>query len=98
MSQVQLAQKDPAQVLRVASALKALSLAAAGLERLHDLKFRCLGLDKHVDEAELPEIVIRDLSEKEIAEIRATQAEDDIDLGDEPAVTPKEVSPAIEAM
>ena len=68
MSQVQLAQKDPAQILRVASGLKALSLAA-GLERLHDLKWRALGLDKHVDEAELPQIIIRGLSEEEVAEI-----------------------------
>jgi hypothetical protein len=81
MSQVRLAQRDPSQVLRVASGLKALSLAAAGLERLHDLKWRALGLDKHVDETELPEIVIRDLRDEEIAEIRVQQEAEELDLG-----------------
>jgi hypothetical protein len=39
-------QKDPSKTLGLTSKLKALALAAAGLERLHDLKFRALGLDK----------------------------------------------------
>jgi hypothetical protein len=38
MAQLELAQRDPTQTLRAASALKALSLAASGLERLHSIK------------------------------------------------------------
>jgi DNA-binding transcriptional regulator YdaS (Cro superfamily) len=43
MGQLQAVQKDPSQVLKAASAVKMLSLAAAGLERLHDLKWKALG-------------------------------------------------------
>ena len=42
-------QKDPSKTLGLTSKLKALALAAAGLERLHDLKFRALGLDKNAN-------------------------------------------------
>jgi hypothetical protein len=37
MAQLELAKSDPSQAIRAATAIKALSLAAAGLERLHDL-------------------------------------------------------------
>ncbi|MCC8941037.1 hypothetical protein H8A99_32540 [Bradyrhizobium sp. Arg68] len=67
MAQLEAAQKDASQALRAASAIKALSLAAAGLERIHSLKWRALGLDK--DSAlsdELPILVFEDLTSQEI--------------------------------
>jgi hypothetical protein len=39
MAQLELAQKDPSQAFKAAGAVKLLSLAAAGLERLHNLKW-----------------------------------------------------------
>ena len=44
MAQLALAQKDPAQAFKAATALKILSLAASALERLHATKLRALGL------------------------------------------------------
>jgi hypothetical protein len=77
MGQLQMAQKDPTQVIRAASALKALSLAAAGLERTNALRWRALGLDKEsVLGDRLPVLVIRDLTE---IEIRKMQIEHDQD-------------------
>jgi hypothetical protein len=82
MAQLQAAQKDPSQVLKAASAVKMLSLAAAGLERLHDLKWKALGLDRDsVLPDELPELIIRDLTAKEIEELRDAQEEEDTDSG-----------------
>ena len=78
MAQIALAQKEPAQILRVASALKGLSLAAGTLERLHSLKYRAMGLDKHVDERELPKLIIDCFTDAEIADI--TQQGDNEDL------------------
>ena len=70
-------QKDPSKTLGLTSKLKALALAAAGLERLHDLKFRALGLDKDLPiHEEMPVLIFRDLSDEEIT---ALQQEDDED-------------------
>jgi hypothetical protein len=80
MAQLQAVQKDPSQVLKAASAVKMLSLAAAGLERLHDLKWKALGMDRDsVLPDELPELIIRDLTEKELEELQAAQEEEDAD-------------------
>src|SRR3954469_3947734 len=76
MAQIALAQKEPAQILRVASALKGLSLAAGTLERLHSLKYRAMGLDRHVDERELPKLTIDCYTDDELAEIRAQQGDE----------------------
>jgi hypothetical protein len=76
MAQIALAQKEPAQILRVASALKGLSLAAGTLERLHSLKYRAMGLDRHVDERELPKLIIDCYTDDEIADIRAQQGDE----------------------
>jgi hypothetical protein len=82
MAQLQAVQKDPSQVLKAASAVKMLSLAAAGLERLHDLKWKALGLDRDsVFQDEIPELIIRDLTTKEIEELQAEQEEEDADSG-----------------
>jgi hypothetical protein len=60
-------QRDPSKTLGLTSKLKALSLAAAGLERLHGLKFRALGLDKNLPiHEEMPVLIFRDLSQEEI--------------------------------
>jgi Mrp family chromosome partitioning ATPase len=59
------------------STLKSLALAAAGLERLHGLKLRALGLDKDIPlQDELPVLTFRDLSEEEI-KARRDRDEDD---------------------
>jgi len=82
MSQIALAQKDPSQILRVTSGIKA--------------QHRALGLDKHVDEAELPRLLIDVFSHQEIAEIRAGQGDEDltgaelINPADEPTSSPTE--------
>src|ERR1035437_191781 len=67
-------QKDPSKMLGLTSKLKALALAAAGLERIHGLKFRALGLDKDLPiHDEMPVLIIRDLSDGEIKELRSEE-------------------------
>ena len=78
MQQLQLAQRDPTQVLRAGAALKMLSLAAGSLERLHEVKKRALGLDRDSPlKDELTELVIRDLTQEDVDEMRRQQEEDD---------------------
>ncbi len=70
-------QKDPSKMLGLTSKLKALALAAAGLERIHGLKFRALGLDKDLPiQDEMPVLIFRDLSD---GEIKARHQDDDED-------------------
>ena len=77
-------QKDPSKMLGLTSKLKALALAAAGLERIHGLKFRALGLDKDLPiHDEMPVLIIRDLSDDEIKELHQNDDEDEA----EPFVT-----------
>jgi hypothetical protein len=75
--------KDPAQVLRVATAMRALSLAANTLDRVHGVQQRALGLDKdNVFPEELPMIIIQDLSADDLAEIKSMHEElDDGEIG-----------------
>jgi hypothetical protein len=75
--------KDPAQVLRVATAMRALSLAANTLDRVHGVQQRALGLDKdNIFPEELPAIVFQDLSADDLAEIRRRHEElDDGEIG-----------------
>lgn len=78
MGQLALAQRDPSQILKAGAALKMLSLAAGSLERLHDLRQRALGLDKdNVFAEEMPELVIRCLTDEEVAEMRQQQESED---------------------
>jgi hypothetical protein len=80
MGQLALVQQDPSQAPRVSTALKALHLASNALERLHNLKYRALGLDRHATSGEtLPELPIIDLTEERLAEIRASHGESDGD-------------------
>lgn len=82
MAQLSAAQKDPSQALKAASALKALSLAAAGLERIHALKWKALGLDKNsIQSDELPVLVIQDLTAEEIKAMQEGHQEEDDDDG-----------------
>lgn len=68
--------KDPAQVLRVATAMRALSLAANTLDRVHGVQQRALGLDKdNIFPEELPAIVFQDLSADDLAEIKKRHEE-----------------------
>lgn len=86
MAQLDAAQKDPSQALRAAGAIKALSLAAAGLERIHNLKWRALGLDKDsVQGDQLTVLVFEDLTAAEIATIQEHDTDDN--FGDAAAFT-----------
>src|ERR1700722_15991109 len=81
MAQLELAQKDPSQAFKAASAVKLLSLAAAGLERLHALKWSALGMNRDsVVSDELPKLIFVDLTNQEIKEMQQGQDEDE--LGD----------------
>lgn len=82
MAQLQVAQEDPTQALRVASSIKALSLAAATLERTHALRWAALGLAKDsVVGEQLPELIFRDLGAAEIEAFQQRDADEDDDLG-----------------
>ena len=68
-------------MLGLTSKLKALALAAAGLERIHGLKFRALGLDKDLPiQDEMPVLIFRDLSDGEIKELHQNDDEDEAEL------------------
>lgn len=89
MGQLTAAQKDPTQALRAASAIKALSLAAAGLERLHALKWRALGMDSNtVDPEELPKLIFVDLTEADVAEFRRKNGHNENDVFEEASIVP----------
>jgi hypothetical protein len=80
MAQLQNAQKDPTQALKAATALKALSLAASALERLHATKSRALGLDQeNVLPDEMPVLTIRDLTSSELKALQERNESDDED-------------------
>jgi hypothetical protein len=71
MGQLRTAQQDPSSAFKAASALKALSLAAAGLERLHNLKWHALGLDREsATQDQICELTIRELSDEEARAMR----------------------------
>ena len=77
MAQLRIAQKDPTQAFKAATAVKMLSLAASALERLHATKSRALGLDReNVVPDELPVLTFRDLTP---AELKAFQERDEAD-------------------
>ena len=77
MAQLQIAQKNPAQAFKAATAVKMLSLAAGTLERVQAVKLRALGLDKeNALPDDLPVLTFRDLTP---AEIKAFQERDDTD-------------------
>lgn len=79
MAQLAAAQKNPAEALKAAAAIKALSLAAAGL-RIHSLKWKALGLDKDSSlQDEFPVLHIVDLTEAEIQAIQSGQGSEDED-------------------
>lgn len=93
MAQLELAQKDPSQAFRAAGAVKLLSLAAAGLERLHNLKWTALGMNRDsVISDDLPILIFQDLTEQEIKEIQQGHDQDDQDDLDDPAPTEQELA------
>jgi hypothetical protein len=83
MGQLAMAQKDPTQAFKAATAMKMLSLAAATLERTQTIKWRALGLDK--DNAlpdELPTLTFRDLNKDELEALqKRDEADEDGELG-----------------
>ena len=73
--------KASSKTLGLTSKVKALALAAAGLERIHGLKSRALGLDKDLPIGnEMPVLVIRDLNEDEIKALHQNDDEDEAEL------------------
>lgn len=83
MAQLQIAQKNPAQAFKAATAVKMLSLAAATLERVQAVKLRALGLDKeNAMPDELPVLILRDLTSTELEALREPdEGDDENDLG-----------------
>ncbi len=85
MAQLDLVQRDPSQAYKAASAVKLLSLAAAGLDRLHTLKWSALGLDRDAGVSnEMPVLIFRDLNDQEIKAIQQGDAGSEDDLDEEP--------------
>lgn len=76
-----LAMQAAAQAAEVGGmpALRALDLAGSIIERCRKARWAATGLDKTdlMDSAELPELIIRELSDAEVAEIRAEQLDYD---------------------
>ncbi|MGU3362771.1 hypothetical protein ACLBWX_20805 [Methylobacterium sp. M6A4_1b] len=69
---------DPAQTFAAAAAIKMLTNAASALERLHSLKRSALGIsDDDVNDDEIPVLVIRDMTNTEIEDMRNKQDEED---------------------
>lgn len=79
MAQLSAAQTDPAAAFRASAAIKTLALAAQALERIQCIKTAALGLDRLDMGEELPEIIICDLSEEEIAKIQLGHGDDESD-------------------
>lgn len=71
--------REPAEGLSIASALRAIDIGAAALERARRSRFTALGLDKGdpLATVELPELPIRVLSDEEVAAIREAQLRED---------------------
>lgn len=71
---------DPSKAQRAASVIKALSLAAGVVERLHAVRHEALGLEHHVAAGvELPVILLRDVTQ---SEIEAVQRDEEVNLDD----------------
>lgn len=88
---------DPAQTYAAAAAVKMLGNAAAALERLHTLKRSALGItEDDMNSDEVPSLVIRNLTDANIIEMRRRQAEEDELDGDIPDDGLDDVSSEIE--
>lgn len=73
---------DPGQTYAAAASIKMLANAAAALERLHGLKKSALGInDDDMNNAELPVLLLRDLSSADIERMRQEE-DDDADIAD----------------
>jgi hypothetical protein len=80
MAQLQIAQKNPAQAFKAATAVKMLSLAAATLERVQAVKLRALGLDKeNALPDEFPVLTFRDITPTELEALHARDEDDEED-------------------
>lgn len=78
MDRLDAAAADPAQTFAAAAAIKMLTNAASALERLHSLKRSALGIsDDDVNDDEIPVLVIRDMTDREIEDMRNKQDEED---------------------
>lgn len=78
MDRLDAAAADPAQTFAAAAAIKMLTNAASALERLHSLKRSALGIsDDDVNDDEIPVLLIRDMTDREIEDMRNKQDEED---------------------
>ena len=79
MRQVDEIKSNPENAYRAASVVKALGIAAAGIERLCTTRLRSLGLDyDDVQEDKLPVLEIRELTLEEVKAIRNGQGSDEL--------------------
>jgi hypothetical protein len=77
MGRLAKAQKDERPFESEMNNIKTLRIAAQGLATIRQERFAILDADKAVDQDELPELVIRDLTEDEITKLRNVDTEDD---------------------
>ncbi|GGE25488.1 hypothetical protein GCM10011390_51170 [Aureimonas endophytica] len=84
LGQLEAAQADPSSAAKTAGVMKALSLAAAALERTSTLKRQALGIDS--DSAfgrELPVLTIDDITQEEINAIQRGDEDSNDEIVDE---------------
>jgi hypothetical protein len=79
MAQINEATKSPSAAFQASAAIKAFSLAAQALERLQNMTWRALGLERDEDTRELPIIEIVDLTEADLLKIRDEQQSENLD-------------------
>jgi hypothetical protein len=83
VERLDVAAADPTQTYAAAAAVKMLGNAAAALERLHTLKRNALGItDDDMNSDEVPVLVIRNLTQSQIMEMRQKQDDEDAFDGD----------------
>ncbi|ACK86129.1 hypothetical protein [Methylorubrum extorquens] len=78
LDNLEAAAADPDRIYTAAASVKMLTNAAAALERLHTLKRNALGItDDDMNADEVPVLVIKNLSDIEVASIRQRQSDED---------------------
>lgn len=83
VASIDAAAADPGQIYAAAARVKMLTNAAAALERLYALKRKSLGInDDDMTNADLPVLVIQDLSKDAIERIQRGHDTDDADFAD----------------
>lgn len=74
--------EDPASAQQQLPVLRGIDIAVAALDRLHGIKSTALGVKADdLDETELPQIIIRDLGDEQLAELKREGAMANDDYG-----------------